>query len=83
MRVATPAAASSYAFVNPVIALLLAWAVGDEVVGPATAVAAALVVGSVLLTRGGHADKRDSPVKHPQKARPQAGPSKLRIADSG
>jgi drug/metabolite transporter (DMT)-like permease len=79
MRVATPAAASSYAFVNPVIALLLGWAAGDEVLTAATAIAAALVVGSVLLTRGGPL-VQDFRSKSPQEARPQAAPSKLRIA---
>jgi len=30
LRVSTPAAVGTYAFVNPVVALALAWAVGDE-----------------------------------------------------
>ncbi|MFN2564437.1 MAG: EamA family transporter [Gemmatimonadaceae bacterium] len=82
MRVTTPAAASTYAFVNPVIALALGWAVGDDILGPRTAVAAVLVVGAVLLTRKGHGPRPHSTTDSPQKARPQAGPSKLRIADS-
>ena len=81
MRVTTPAAASSYAFVNPLIALLLAWAVGDGTITVRTTLAAALVIGSVLLTRGGH-PVSDSNLAPSQKARPQAAPSKLRIADS-
>lgn len=52
LRVTTPAAVGTYAFVNPVIALLLAWAVGDEVITGRTLVAAAMVVGAVLLTHG-------------------------------
>ena len=51
LRVTTPAAVGSYAFVNPVIALGLAWAVGDETMSGRTLVAAALVVGAVVLTR--------------------------------
>jgi drug/metabolite transporter (DMT)-like permease len=51
LRVTTPAAVGSYAFVNPVIALGLAWAVGDEMLSSRTLVAAALVVGAVALTR--------------------------------
>lgn len=51
MRVSTPAAVGTYAFVNPVVAVLLAWIVGDEPASYRTAVAAALVVGAVLLTR--------------------------------
>jgi drug/metabolite transporter (DMT)-like permease len=51
MRVAPPATVSSYAFVNPVVALALGWAVGDDTVGIRTVVAAVLVIGAVLLTR--------------------------------
>jgi drug/metabolite transporter (DMT)-like permease len=51
MRVATPATVSTYAFVNPVVALALGWAVGDDVVSGRTVIAAALVIGAVLLTR--------------------------------
>ena len=56
LRVTSPAAVGTYAFVNPVIALLLGRAVGDDQLGPRTLVAAALVVAGVVLlqraTRG-------------------------------
>jgi drug/metabolite transporter (DMT)-like permease len=52
LRVASPAAAGSYAYVNPVLALVLASVVGDQKVGWRTAVAAALVLGAVVLTQG-------------------------------
>lgn len=51
LRVTTAAAVGTYAFVNPVVALGLAWAVGDEVASGRTLLAAALVVGAVLLIR--------------------------------
>ena len=51
LRVTSAAAVSTYAFVNPVVALLLAWAVGDGALSAGTAVAAALVIGAVLFTR--------------------------------
>lgn len=51
MQVTTPASASSYAFVNPVVALGLAWVAGDGTISPRTVVAAALVVGAVVLIR--------------------------------
>jgi drug/metabolite transporter (DMT)-like permease len=53
LRVATPATVSTYAFVNPIVALTLGWAVGDDLISWRTAVAAALVIGAVLLTREG------------------------------
>ena len=51
LRVTTPAAVGSSSFVNPVIALGLAWAAGDETISGRTLIAAALVVGAVVLTR--------------------------------
>ena len=49
LRVSTPAHASSYAFVNPVVALLLGWATGDETPSVRTAIAAAGIVAAVTL----------------------------------
>jgi drug/metabolite transporter (DMT)-like permease len=49
LRVTTPAAVGTYAFVNPVIALLLGWAVGDDQLGGQTVLATALVVSAVLV----------------------------------
>jgi len=51
LRVTTPAAVGTYAFVNPVIALLLAWRVGDGTMSGKVLIAAALVIGAVVLTR--------------------------------
>jgi drug/metabolite transporter (DMT)-like permease len=50
LRVSTPHLVGTYGFVNPVVALLLAWAVGDEAASTATGVAGALIVGAVVLT---------------------------------
>jgi drug/metabolite transporter (DMT)-like permease len=51
LRVSTPAAVGTYSFVNPVIALGLAWAVGDESPNARALFAAALVLAAVLLSR--------------------------------
>jgi drug/metabolite transporter (DMT)-like permease len=50
LRVTNPAAVGTYAFVNPVVAILLAVLVGDEEFTWNTAIAAALVVGAVVVT---------------------------------
>jgi drug/metabolite transporter (DMT)-like permease len=50
LRVANPAAVGTYAFVNPLVAILLAVVAGDEKFTWSTAVAAALVLGAVLVT---------------------------------
>jgi drug/metabolite transporter (DMT)-like permease len=49
LRVSTPAAVGTYAFVNPVVALALAWGVGDEPFSTRTIAAAITVLGAVLL----------------------------------
>jgi drug/metabolite transporter (DMT)-like permease len=51
LRVASPGAVSSYAFVNPVIALLLAWAVGDGRLTAQTGLAGLLVLAAVGCVR--------------------------------
>jgi drug/metabolite transporter (DMT)-like permease len=51
LRVVSPAAVGTFAFVNPLVALALAWAVGDEPFAGRSVVAAALVIGAVVLTR--------------------------------
>lgn len=51
LTVVSPAAVGSYAFVNPVVALALGAAVGDDRITARTLVATACVLGAVLLTR--------------------------------
>jgi drug/metabolite transporter (DMT)-like permease len=48
LRITTPAAVGTYAFVNPVVALSLAWMVGDELFAVRTVVAALIVLGAVV-----------------------------------
>jgi drug/metabolite transporter (DMT)-like permease len=49
LRVTTPAAVGTYAFVNPVVALALAWAVGDEPFSPRTVAAGLIVLSAIVL----------------------------------
>jgi drug/metabolite transporter (DMT)-like permease len=49
LQVATPAVVGTYSFVNPVVALALAWAVGDEAFSGRTILAAAIVPAAVFL----------------------------------
>ena len=50
-RETTPAAASTYAFANPIIALLLGTVVSDDKLTTRVAFAAALIVLAIALTR--------------------------------
>lgn len=49
LRAASPALVSTYAFVNPVVAVFLGWLLAGEEVGPRTVLAAAVIVGAVVL----------------------------------
>jgi drug/metabolite transporter (DMT)-like permease len=49
LRVADPSRVSTYAFVNPVVAVFLGWALAGEVVTARTLVAAAVIVAAVVL----------------------------------
>lgn len=49
----TPERASTYAYVNPVVAVLLGWAVAGEQVTVRTLIAAAVIVGAVIITISG------------------------------
>lgn len=49
MRVTTPARAGTYAYVNPVVAVLLGWLFADEALSWRVAAAAGVIVGGVAL----------------------------------
>ena len=49
LRVATPARVTTYAYVNPVVALVLGWMAGDEAPSAMTALAALVILGGVVL----------------------------------
>jgi drug/metabolite transporter (DMT)-like permease len=49
LKVAPPARVSTYAYVNPVVAVLLGWAVLDEPLTPRTGVAAGVIVAAVAV----------------------------------
>jgi drug/metabolite transporter (DMT)-like permease len=57
LRVAPPTQVGTYAFVNPVVALLVGWAVGGEAVSAPTIVASGVIVAGVSLIVTG--TKRD------------------------
>jgi drug/metabolite transporter (DMT)-like permease len=49
LRVCTPAAVATYAYVNPVVAMLLGWFIAGEEFGPRMIVAAAIILSGVAL----------------------------------
>jgi len=65
LRVTTPQKVSTSAYVNPLVAVLLGWVILNEAITPRTLVAAAIIVGGVMLIRLGAGDRgsglRDQP----------------------
>jgi drug/metabolite transporter (DMT)-like permease len=53
LRVSTPARVGSYAYVNPVVAVFLGWALADEPVTGRTLLAAAVIITGVVLIVSG------------------------------
>lgn len=49
MRVVSPARVATYAYVNPVVAVFLGWALNNEPLQPMTIVAAAIIIFAVVL----------------------------------
>ena len=66
LRVVEPALAGTYAFVNPVVAVLLGWAFAGEVLNPQMLGGAALIVVAVALVLLGGRRKAKVPVQSPE-----------------
>jgi len=49
MKHSTPARVSTYAYVNPVVAVFLGWLLLDEPIGPRTLVASAIIIAAVAI----------------------------------
>jgi drug/metabolite transporter (DMT)-like permease len=67
LRATTPAKVSTYAYVNPVVAVFLGWALAAEPMTARTLVAAAIIVTSVIMITT-DASPRSSPRKEPRPA---------------
>jgi len=66
----TPAKASTYAYVNPVVALILGWAVAGEPFTPRMLVAAAIILGAVALitlTNAKRSTQAPAPAAQPER----------------
>ena len=49
MKHSTPARVSTYAYVNPVVAVFLGWLLLHEPIGPRTLVASAIIIAAVVI----------------------------------
>ena len=76
LRVSTPAAVATYAYVNPMVAMLLGWLIAGEEFGPRMIIAAAIILSGVALIN------RASTSSSPQVDKPRVAPERsTRLAD--
>jgi drug/metabolite transporter (DMT)-like permease len=73
LRVSTPARVATYAYVNPVVAVILGWAFAGEAISARMLIAAAIIVGAVALITA--ADSQTPPV-----AAADQSPAEARVA---
>lgn len=66
LRVSTPSRVSTYAYVNPAVALFLGWALAGEPVGPRTLLASAVILSAVMLI-----SRRSGPGRTPGTGAPE------------
>lgn len=60
LRVASPSSVSTYAYVNPVVAVILGWALAGEPLTARTLLAAGVIIGAVVLITVGRTAKSDA-----------------------
>ncbi len=70
LRNTTLARASSYVYVNPIIALVIGWAFDGETLTPRVAIAAAILVLAVFLIMTAPAARRGAPARDPLETAP-------------
>ncbi|MCA8960585.1 MAG: EamA family transporter, partial [Planctomycetes bacterium] len=58
LRNVSAASASTYAFVNPVVALFLGWLVKDETIGPRTLLATVAIIAGVVMIHSARQNRR-------------------------
>ena len=71
LRVASPVLVSTYAYVNPVVAVLLGWAFAGEPLTRGTLIAAAVILTGVALissAQGGHKQEEKAPAREEETA---------------
>ena len=74
------AKAATYAYVNPIIAVLLGWAFLSEPIGARTIVAAAVIIGGVAIITLSQGPAMHATGEHPLPTRPPAAPREERSA---
>ena len=86
LRVCTPAAVATYAYVNPMVAMFLGWLIAGEEFGPRMIVAAAIILSGVALINRASASpapNADEPRRAPERPPVLATPPSVTAASAG
>jgi drug/metabolite transporter (DMT)-like permease len=80
LKVTTPARVSTYAYVNPIVAVLLGWAFAGEAVTLRTGLAALGIVGAVaiIIRYGGKRQQKEVA----REVAPETAPERLRAEEA-
>ena len=85
LRVSTPARVATYAYVNPIVAVILGWLIGGESISVRMIVAAAIIVGGVAIITAGEGRgpdvTRTFPVSKPRDADVKSRIGGARVSD--
>ena len=81
LRVSTPARVATYAYVNPVVAVLLGWLFAGEEISARMLVAAAIIVAGVAIITAGEGNRTPEPKQATPVARGEREPEE-RMRDS-
>ena len=73
LNVVSAAKAATYAYVNPVIAVVLGWAFANEPIGVRTIAAAAVILAGVAIITMTHGAHHHATGEHPVPTRPEGG----------
>jgi len=82
LKVTTPSRAATYAYVNPVVAVILGWLLAGEPLSLRTIIASAVIVTGVVFVTTGTKARSGIEAPEPADERPQSACSKLRTLDS-
>ncbi len=83
LRVASPTAVTTYAYVNPLVAVLLGWLIAEEIQDPSILLAAGLIIGAVVLITLPRTLFRKSVEKKPAPVENEPLRGQLRLRRSG
>jgi drug/metabolite transporter (DMT)-like permease len=82
LKNAAPAMVATYAYVNPIVAVILGWLVAGETFTGQTLIGAGVIVGSVVMITSQGNDRGESPTASDERPVASGSPGKARAASA-